>query len=296
MVCPKCGEELPYSARFCDACGTQIEQNTKKDNAGAKIYGGGTSYVDFSAAVPEERKLAAGKKDHKGKAITIVLFLSIFVILCLVGWYVYRHVYKTAYEKCLYDAVQLINNQENSYDTWMETLFPEYIRKDNTKFEKAVCQDEAKDYNEYVTERNSSFISTMDQMYDAMGDIQISYEIKNHRKLGQDELKEIHKYYQNFTGFINLLTEKSGQDYKSENKIHAYEAYNKLVEDFAKLDVKEAYEMEVEFKISNEDDEKETVQNVTLRVIEVKGKWMLDYAYSFSKLQDAISDIYPTAQ
>lgn len=289
MNCPKCGEDLNNDAKYCNACGCIIEQHEKDVLASTKVFTGAGKEDESFRVRPTNLnvgKKQAKKQKKKGRLVSLLITVAMLLILALAGIFVYQRVYEKPYERAVGKMLKLFNDRSTNMDEYLKVLFPDKIHKDVNAIIKADCEETGKSYATAKADINKQLDIVMETYEDQWGeDFKFEYDIQNVRKLNDDELADIKRSYKSASQLINLFSE-SGESLKDQGKIEAYEAYNKLVEDFSSMEFDEGYELEVEITMENSDSDKDLEGTNKIYVVKTGDKWMIDFMHYLNALSD----------
>lgn len=293
MKCPKCGEEYGGGVWFCDACGCDLRDQNQKGETGSKVYSGEeNNYFEYQELQPldkKKKKIPKTKGDIKTRLVSMLLLFTALAVVGLAGFFVYQKVHMTAYVKQVDRMVSLVNDRTTDVEDYGTLMFPKKIWQDMIALSKAQYEDANKDSSQWEKDANMQMKTSFDSMENMLGEeFKLDYEVVSERKLGGVELETIEKSYTKVSRLLNLFLD-SEDVLKDQGKVKTYEAYEKLVNDFTKMDFTEGYELEVKFTLKNASDDKNSSQNVKLIVVKADGKWMIDFMHYIDALEEYLN-------
>lgn len=290
MKCPKCGEDCNSGAGFCDACGCDLRESMKKEPRGAKVYSGEENdYFEFKDLQSQDGKRPSKtvKRRKKGEVVSIVITVTLLAIIVLAGIFIYQTLHKEPYEKKLDEIADLINNRTANIDKYGEVFLPDYIWKDFMLLAEAEYEESGKNPWDMKTDYNIQLKSAMDILDDTLGSgYRVEFKVTNARKLGEAELYEIEDSYTQVSQVINVFTE-SGDMLKDEGKVKSYEAYQKLIDDFTKIEFEEGYELDVVTLMTVGEEETESTGKIMM--VKTGDKWMVDFMHNIDELSSLMN-------
>lgn len=307
MFCPKCNNQLDDNAKFCNVCGTSLQdpapqpvepQDVVPQDAAAPQpapQGNGTQPVvekakAFIANVPALFKdlvdnfPAYLNRFMNNKPLffgaiggVAALILVIVLIASLTG---------TTYKTPIAETVDALNSKKyvDSYDQIVDHLNGFTAGEFKAIFKILKSTD---DYKDNLEDRKDAFEDSIQSRKDEYGDnYKYSYKITDKEKLDSDDLKEvkdqIHEAGKKMRDFVKETKDDDfdWDDFADELDVSKKEAkkivkhIEKIADTWRTAKVTAGYEMEVELIIKGSELDEPEESEDEVKVYKVNGKWI----------------------
>lgn len=304
-TCPKCGNQLPDDAAFCNNCGEKMTAPaadaaaTTAENVApvpvpapaAAPAGDNTASTNNNGAPVNNATLEAAQQKSKNSQIGIIAVAAAAVILVVILIVVLSSALGGGYKAPIKNLVNNFNRGNTNVEDYLSCVAPKFAvstYSDVYDLIKSVDKDVIEDFDEEVKD---SFEEFFDEAEDTFGkDYRLSYEIKDAERLDKDEIEDLQEVYEDLFDMID-----DNIDYEDED---IYEDLADELEDYYDLElsnsqitklrkivisfmdnldnfkIQDAYEVKLKLVIEGKDDSEKTT--VTIYVIKVNGQWFID--------------------
>ncbi|MBR1472084.1 MAG: zinc ribbon domain-containing protein [Lachnospiraceae bacterium] len=307
-ICPKCNHQVPDDAAFCNECGTKMdtaaaatpapvipENNAPAETPQPAANNAGAAFNAAPAAdaysAPQNDSIPAGastapdaavsKKPKKTMiigiaAVAAVVVIALILILVLAGG---------SYKKPIRNLVGLANKRSQNVTDYLDCVTPAFVGSSYKSFLGCLKGGDAK--KELDKGLGDIFEDTFDDFEDDYGkNWKISIEWRDADKLSSKKLKDIQENWEELADALadldlddedtwESLADLLDDEYETtlDTKQFAKLA-GKLVDQIENAKITAGYEVEIKLTIQGKDD-KDTAK-LTLNVIKVNGKWIID--------------------
>ena len=300
-TCPKCGNQLPDDAAFCNNCGEKMTApaadaaaTTAENVAPVPVpapAGDNTASTNNNGAPVNNATLEAAQQKSKNSQIGIIAVAAAAVILVVILIVVLSSALGGGYKAPIKNLVNNFNRGNTNVEDYLSCVAPKFAvstYSDVYDLIKSVDKDVIEDFDEEVKD---SFEEFFDEAEDTFGkDYRLSYEIKDAERLDKDEIEDLQEVYEDLFDMID-----DNIDYEDED---IYEDLADELEDYYDLElsnsqitklrkivisfmdnldnfkIQDAYEVKLKLVIEGKDDSEKTT--VTIYVIKVNGQWFID--------------------
>ncbi len=321
-ICPKCNAQFPDGTKFCNNCGTPLDDNAVsagpmnsnpapspfqaagQDNAqppqaapadGQAPQSGLNSL--FSAPPVEEPKKKNFAPVVLGIACALIAIIAIVVIALLLGG---------GYKKPVKKLVSLVNSKSTDVNAYMNCVTPSFVGDTYKEALGLLKGGDAK------SELNDTIKDTFDEAWDKLKDDygkdwKVSVEFKKNKKLKDKEIDDIQDTYDSLIKLIEKMdiddedfweeiSDELDDEFDTElNTAKAAKMGANLLKKLDGFKVTDGYEVKVKVSIEGKDDKES--ETMTVNIIKAGGKWFIDplslsdLGVSASSLKNMINNI-----
>ena len=273
MNCGNCGCQIKGDEKFCPACGAQVVIQTPVVETPVAQTPAQPEVIMEDAVTPPQKGKNTGKLIAIIGAGVVVVAAVVAVIVMVLG--------SKGYEKRVENYLDFYATKETDVEKFFAYANMDMLGTDK-EFEvykiavDTILDEEGSgssyygesfaydDFEEYYEDHIDRLYEDME---DAFGDWELTYEIKSSKELSKKEIKELQKRWENH--IEGLEDEMEGYDFDKDDE----EIIEEYFDDLSDVKIEEAYSVKVKIKIDGDDNSlKETYE---FTVANVDGNWVI---------------------
>lgn len=300
MYCPNCGSRINEQAKFCDMCGTKIEEVHEGPSDTERTTGkkekihesrplsqsllGKVKQITGHAMFSENLSQSPGSRPMAARIIAAVILI---VLLCT-GISKFMN---SNYTKPLDEIIHLVERQETDFNQYLKAAQPECL-SDAFKEWDQIMKDvndyqDWKIYNQTIQYELESYLDSL-ELSCGRG-YKISYVIDSNSQMNGAELRAARESLRQLRFELGAIQE-GGAEYEEmisvlpASKQKKFDnVTEKLVSDLSELEITDGYNLSIDIKTEGK---MGSVRNYgTLSVVNINHKWCVSsYSGSFDPL------------